>query len=112
MTGLDYFTFVVLAVLVGVGIFLAIVLGGLPGKIAAQRGHPQADAVRVAGWVGLLTLGLLWPLALIWAYTRSGSAGEAAASSESLTRLTERVAALEASGRSDASGTDAEGRGS
>jgi len=69
MNGLDYFTFVVLAVLIGAGLYLAFILGALPGKIAAERGHPQADAIRVAGWFGLLMLGLLWPLALIWAYT-------------------------------------------
>jgi len=84
MTGLDVFAFVVMAVLLGVGIYLAFVLGALPGKIAAEREHPQADAVRVAGWVGLVTLGVAWPLALIWAYARparidSGSTSELSA---------------------------------
>ena len=64
MGPLDVFTFIVLAVLLGVGIFAAFRLGALPGQIAARRGHPQADAIRVAGWVGLVTLGLLWPLYL------------------------------------------------
>ena len=49
MTGLDYFTFVVLAVLIAAGLYLAFILGALPGKIAAQRGYPQADATHVAG---------------------------------------------------------------
>ena len=95
MTGLDYFTFVVLAVLIGVGVFLAIVLGALPGKIAEGRGHPQKDAIRVAGWLGLLTMGLLWPFALIWAYTRATSKQETAALRDSIDRLGERVAAVE-----------------
>jgi len=74
MTGLDYFAFVVLFVLTAAGLVAAVFLGSLPGKIAADRGHPQADAIRLAGWLGLLTLGLLFPIALIWAYTRpSGS---------------------------------------
>jgi len=94
MTGLDYFTFVVLTVLVGAGLYLAFVLGELPGKIAAQRQHPQADAIRVAGWLGLITLGVLWPFALIWAYTRRAPNGDAALRS-SLDRLSERVDALE-----------------
>jgi hypothetical protein len=98
MTGLDYFTFVVLAVLIGVGVFLAIALGALPGKIADQRGHPQADAIRVAGWLGLLTMGLLWPFALIWAYTRVTSEEETAALRNSIDRLGERVAAVERKG--------------
>ena len=98
MTGLDYFTFVVLAVLIAAGVFLAIVLGSLPGKIADQRGHPQEDAIRVAGWLGLLTMGLLWPFALIWAYTRATSEEETAALRDSIDRLSERVAAVEHAG--------------
>jgi hypothetical protein len=95
MTGLDYFTFVVLAVLIGAGLYLAFILGGLPGKIAAQREHPQTDAIRVAGWFGLLTLGILWPLALIWAYTKPGSRRDSAALSDELDALRERLASLE-----------------
>ena len=95
MTGLDYFAFLVMAVLLAAAIYVAVVLGALPGRIAEQRGHPQADAIRVAGWFGLLTLGLLWPLALIWAYTRSPSRSDAELR-ESVERLAERVAQLEA----------------
>jgi hypothetical protein len=95
MTGLDYFAFIVMAVLLGVAIWAAVVLGGLPGRIADQRGHPQADAIRVAGWFGLVMLGLLWPIALIWAYTRIPSGGGAELR-ESVDRLAERVAQLEA----------------
>jgi hypothetical protein len=98
MTGLDYFTFVVLAVLIGAGLYLAFILGELPGKIAAQRGHPQTDAIRVAGWFGLLTLGILWPLALIWAYTKPGSRRDSAALPDELDALRERVASLEQPG--------------
>jgi hypothetical protein len=95
MTGLDYFTFVVLAVLVVAALYLAFVLGELPGKIAARRAHPQLEAIRVAGWIGLLTLGVLWPFALIWAYTRPRLPGEIAATNESIERLADRVATLE-----------------
>jgi hypothetical protein len=104
MGGLDYFAFIVMAVLLGAGIWAAVVLGALPGRIAEKRGHPQADAIRVAGWFGLLTLGLLWPLALIWAYTRSPSGGDAELR-ESLDRLTERVTRLEATGSDPATRT-------
>ena len=41
----------------------------LPGRIARQRNHPQADAIAVCGWCGAITLGILSPLAFIWAYT-------------------------------------------
>ncbi len=71
MTGLDIFAWIVLIVLILTALFGFIFLAMLPGKIAAERGHPQADAINIAGWVGALTLGVFWPLALIWAYTRS-----------------------------------------
>jgi hypothetical protein len=67
---LNIFTIVVMILLVGVIGVIVAMLGMLPGKIARKRGHPQADAINVASWVGIITLGLLWPLALIWAFTR------------------------------------------
>jgi len=85
MTGLDFFALLVLAVLIVVGIFLALRLGALPGRIAADRGHPQADAIRVLGWIGIITLGVPWLAALVWAYAKPmAGAG-----------LSKRVAALE-----------------
>ena len=63
-----YFALFVLIVLglsaVAIWVFLAIA----PGRIAEQRGHQRADAVRVCGYWGALTLGILMPLAFIWAY--------------------------------------------
>ncbi len=91
MTGLDYFTFVVLIVLSGAGLAGAVLLASLPGKIAADRGHPQADAIRVTGWLGLLTMGLLFPIALVWAYTRPSGSREIAALHQEVDRLRERV---------------------
>jgi len=98
MTGLDYFTFVVLILLTGAGLAGAVFLASLPGKIAADRGHPQADAIRVAGWLGLLTMGLLFPIALIWAYTRPSGSEEIAELRQELDGLRNRVEAFE-SGR-------------
>jgi len=95
MTGLDVFAFVVMTMLLGLGIYLAFALGALPGRIAAEREHPQADAIRVAGWVGLLTLGVAWPLALIWAYSRPARADSDPDLAEVLRRLSNRVNALE-----------------
>ena len=95
MTGLDYFTFVVLILLTGAGLVGAVFLASLPGKIAADRGHPQADAIRVAGWLGLLTLGLFFPIALIWAYTRPPGSQEIAALRQEVTRLHDRVDGFE-----------------
>jgi Protein of unknown function (DUF3302) len=77
---LDVFALLVLLVLL-VAVLAAIgVLGALPGYIARNRNHPQADAINVAGWVGLLFGGVLWPLALIWAYMRPSGDGSVLAS--------------------------------
>ena len=66
---LKYFALIVLLV-VGIAVLAGVViLGYLPGKIARDRNHPQADAINVCGWFGALSLGLLLPLAYIWAYT-------------------------------------------
>ena len=67
---LDIFALVVMLVIVAAVIWLVVILGPLPGRIAQERNHPQADAIRVLGWIGLITLGAAWLAALVWAYTR------------------------------------------
>src|ERR1700751_6167546 len=91
---LDGVTFVVFALLLTVAVILIVSLGQLPGQLARKWGHPQASAINVARWIGIATGGLLWPLALIWAFitpSRSragknehpgGGGGEAAAASK------------------------------
>ncbi len=71
MSGLDIFAWIVLIVLIATVLVGFIVLAMLPGKIAKQRGHPQVEAINVAGWLGALAMGVFWPLALVWAFTRS-----------------------------------------
>ncbi|MGO9107818.1 MAG: DUF3302 domain-containing protein [Thermoguttaceae bacterium] len=66
--GFDIFAFIVFAVLLAVAVVVIVMLGTLPGKIAAKRCHPYAAAVNVAAWISLVTLGALWPLALVWAF--------------------------------------------
>ncbi len=69
MSGLDIFAWIVLIVLIVTVLIAFIVLAMLPGKIAAKRSHPQAEAISVAGWLGALAMGVFWPLALVWAFT-------------------------------------------
>ena len=91
---LNILTIVVLIALVAlIGVIVAF-LGMLPGKIAKGRNHPQTEAINVASWLGIITAGLLWPFALIWAYYRPHEQA-AAASSEQLTSLESRIEALE-----------------
>ena len=71
MDFLDGFALFVLCTLIVTFVTVWVVLGMLPGRIARQRKHPQADAINVCGWWGVITMGLLLPLAFIWAYTNS-----------------------------------------
>lgn len=74
MAGLDIFALIVLLVLVASAVAIWAVLGWYPGKIARERHHPQAEAIAVCGWWGVITMGLLLPLAWIWAYTKPAPA--------------------------------------
>lgn len=62
--------FVILLLLGLLGLWLYVELGSYPGKVARRRGHPQADAINVLGWLGPLAAGVGWLVALVWAYTR------------------------------------------
>lgn len=97
---LDIFALIVMGILVAVAIWLVVLLGPLPGKIARKRGHPQADAIRVLGWIGIITLGLAWPVALVWAYARPRETSDLAARIEA---LEDRMQRAEDARRGDAS---------
>ena len=62
------FSLMVIVVLVVAAIWVVLALAMWPGKVARRRRHPYAEAVELAGWLGILVGGLLWPFALIWAY--------------------------------------------
>lgn len=68
MEFLDVFAIVILSVLGLTLVGVWVLLGMMPGRIARGRNHPQADAVSVCGWWGVITMGLLLPVAFIWAY--------------------------------------------
>jgi len=68
MSGLDFFAWIVLAILLGVFLLVIWLMGSTPGHVARRRHHPWAEAVGVAGWVTLIFGFALWPLAMIWAY--------------------------------------------
>ena len=97
MSGLDIFAWIVLIVLIAAVVAGWIVLAMLPGKMAKKRDHPQAEAVNVAGWLGALTLGLFWPLALIWAFYKPGAHREGnSQSDQGVAALEQRITELEA----------------
>jgi hypothetical protein len=66
----DIFAFGAFAAFIALAVIIVVTLGQLPGRIARKQGHPQAAAINVAGWLGVATLGLLWPVALIWAFLK------------------------------------------
>ena len=96
---LDIFALIVMGILVAVVIWFVVLLGPMPGNIANERGHAQADAIKVLGWIGVITGGLAWPIALVWAYTR--------AAESNAEPLRERIAALESELALKAQGGDA-----
>ena len=65
---------------------LAVVMAMLPGKIAKARSHPQADAITICGWVGLPT-GILWAVALVWAFVRSTSSSDSSLSTAGISNV-------------------------
>jgi hypothetical protein len=62
--------FVILVLLFLIGIWIYVELAKFPGKRARERGHPQADAINVLSWIGLLFGAVPWLVALVWAYMR------------------------------------------
>jgi len=64
----DYATFATFALAGGAGVLIYIWIAGLPGRIALARNHPEAEAVKIMGWAGLLPTILPWVQAFIWAF--------------------------------------------
>lgn len=64
---LEVFAMIVLLVLCGAGIWLVVLIGNIPGNMARAADHPQAEAISYLAWFGLLTLGVGWIIALVWA---------------------------------------------
>ena len=90
-----------------------VFIGSIPGKIARKRNHPWPDAVNTASWIGLAT-GVLWPIALIWAFlpvpAKSAAASSEGSSDDSgskaeLNDLSKRISDLEAALREMKSAT-------
>ena len=63
----DYLTFLVMLALVGAFLTVAVLVLGLPGRIAIARKHPDADAINTMGWLGFLAV-VPWMQAFMWAF--------------------------------------------
>lgn len=95
MSGIDYFAWLVFILIVISAVAAFVLLAQLPGNTARERNHPQAEAINIASWLGLLlTLGVVWVLAMVW--SRMVPLGVASdVSSDELQTLRARVAELE-----------------
>jgi Protein of unknown function (DUF3302) len=63
----DYLTFAVVLALVGAFLAVAVLVLGLPGRIAIARKHPDADAINMMGWLGFMAV-VPWMQAFMWAF--------------------------------------------
>lgn len=83
---LDIFALIVILVIVALAIWLTITLASFPAKQALKNNHPQVQAVNTLAWLGVLTFGILWVVALVWAQIKC---------SDKTTSLEKRIADLE-----------------
>lgn len=65
---MSYVGFAILVLLMLLLIWIYAKLAALPGQTAIERGHPQAEAINVLGWIGLLLGVAPWLVALVWSY--------------------------------------------
>jgi len=89
---LDVVSLIILAILVVGALLLVLIVAAIPGKLAKTRHSPWAEAINVAGWIGVL-LPPIWMLALIAAFFRP-HAGEGAQIAISQDETTELAAAI------------------
>jgi len=81
-----------------------IVVHDIPYEIAVHRKHPHQDAIHVAGWISLFTLGAIWPFLWIWATLyredrgwgfKNSQAADNALQQSKMAQLEKRIAHLE-----------------
>jgi ABC-type dipeptide/oligopeptide/nickel transport system permease component len=90
---LDIVSLLILAVLIVGALFLLLVVAAIPGVLAKKRHSPWAEAINVAGWIGVL-LPPIWMLALIAAFVRpqTGEGAQIAISQDETTELATAIA--------------------
>jgi len=85
-------------------VYLIIFIHDIPYEKAKERGHPQQDAIHVAGWISLFTLHVIWPFLWIWAFLYKPDEGwgfetvaikDSPEKEDEMKALKERLSALE-----------------
>ena len=99
MTAFDYVAFFAMTVVFCAFIFLVIWLGDMPAKIAREKNHPQVATIHAMAWFGLLfTGGIVWIIAMVWAYYDYSASPETSATVElkaEIESLRQRLGKLE-----------------
>ncbi len=92
---LDVVSLAILAILLVGGLFLILIVAAIPGVLAKKRHSPWAEAINVAGWIGVL-LPPIWMLALIAAFLRPqvGEGAQIAISQDETTELAAAIAKI------------------
>lgn len=65
----DIMAWVVICIVPVVGAVVFWKIHVIPEEIAKKRNHPQADSIHIMCLLSLVMGGMLWPVALIWAYS-------------------------------------------
>ena len=94
MDALSYVALAMLICMIALACFFVWFLGGLPGRVAAERNHPYAKSIQVGGWASLFLGVVTWPLILMWAYADSKSRSPESKSTESCSDLRDEMAQL------------------
>ncbi|MBL0711251.1 MAG: DUF3302 domain-containing protein [Colwellia sp.] len=81
------FATLVILVMITLALWIIVTLGCFPAKLARENNHPQIDAINALSWLGLLTFGVLWVVALVWSQFKY---------SDEDSLLEKRITALEA----------------
>jgi uncharacterized protein DUF3302 len=92
---LDIVSLLILAILIVGALFLILIVAAIPGKLAKKRHSPWAEAINVAGWIGVL-LPPIWMFALIAAFVRPqiGEGAQITISQDETTELAAEIATI------------------
>jgi len=95
-----------------VGVLLVWLIARIPYMIAKSRGNPHAEAIFALSIFGVVTLGLLWIVAFVWAFmaparpAASTASGEADAMRLRMLELEAKIAELQVRQGGDATVRD------
>lgn len=79
---MKWLSLAILVIMIGLVLYLLWFVGSLPGRVAAERDHPKAQAINVGSWATLIFGVVGWPWVLMWAYSHPAPEAEPAGMAE------------------------------